>query len=76
MDLRRHGAIHAFWDYFCLGLHSFFIGACSLTHQAPVVWKLAQERLPAHGIYVAGVRYTRTSLQMPTVERRVVCFPL
>ena len=38
--------------------------------------KLQRRRTPAHDIFVAGVRYTRTSLQTPTVERRVVCFPL
>jgi len=37
---------------------------------------LPNRRTPAHGIFVAGVRYTRTSHQMPTVERRVECFPL
>ena len=29
-----------------------------------------------NGMFVAGVRYTCTSLQMPTIERRVVWFPL
>ena len=36
---------------------------------------LPKRRPPAHDMFVAGVRYTRTSLQMPTVDRRVVCFP-
>jgi len=34
------------------------------------------DRQPMDDIFMAGVRYSRTSLQMPTVERRVVCFPL
>ena len=37
---------------------------------------LPNHRTPAHGIFVAGIRYTRTLLQMPAVERRAVCFPL
>jgi len=37
---------------------------------------LPKYRPPSHGMFGAGIRYIRNSFQMPTVERRVVCFPL
>ena len=47
---------------------------CWLTHPTAVVWKLAQ---PQNAVtrYIRGRLTIYTSLQMPTVERRVVCFP-